>query len=832
MSSSETKKTPKPNPQSYFEQRMTELGITAEFNKIDLWRYNGDSGKNELFTFPVFLEHPKGIEIIPYTLDRHRIRIEKDGSKQKRDWSMVRYQVPITKTDGDIIKYLMPKGKGSFPLIPPNILQAYDKKELIPELYLTEGYFKAWKGHMHGLPIIGLPSITHLKDKEKGTLHPDILQIIQSCGVKRAIWLTDGDCLDITGKEITDRKDLYTRPANFFSSISTFKQLLDDHDCDKYFMHVDSENALSKKNFMAPVDQQITRDKVKGLDDLLITFPDQVSDIITDLRSVSRPGEWFQKFNITSGLGKVRDYFRLDNVTRFYLFHVEKRKDLKDKEFMFHGTCYKYSEESNACEVRIPGESRLYFRVGDDYYKHVKIPNKHGQKEGTFKGRRKGTIIDDHGKEFTKHIPKYEAFCNVPSNVNFQPIIDNCFNLYNPLDYMPDEESCTELDCPTIISFIKHIFGERMASFRHPVTHEKHEYPNYELGLDYLQILYQQPPEKLPILCLVSKENNTGKSTFGNLLKLIFGSNVAIVGNQDLAGDFNAHWATKLVVICDETKIDKIHVVEKVKSLSTAHKVTMNAKGKDHIEIDCYIKFIFITNNEENFMWMSDDDIRYWVNKVPVIRQENPRILENFVEEIPSFLSFLNNRKLLSEKLNRMWFHPGLLKTDALKKVIQFSRPTVEKEIRQRLRDMFFDFGITEVMMTRHALHKEFFNNKYEANYIEKVLKEDMRIDQYHDLDPVQKDVFGNPVKEYKTKRHSYPKWEEVFKDGMKRTERVEVEGNGRPYVFRREMFMTPEEIEKIKVDPETSYQNNLFNNNGPAPAAGEKVQPVDELPF
>jgi hypothetical protein len=36
------------------------------------------------------------------------------------------------------------------------------------------------------------------------------------------------------------------------------------------------------------------------------------------------------------------------------------------------------------------------------------------------------------------------------------------------------------------------------------------------------------------------KENNTGKSTLGNLLRLMLGANVAIVGNQDLAGDFNA----------------------------------------------------------------------------------------------------------------------------------------------------------------------------------------------------------------------------------------------------------------------------------------------------
>ena len=42
----------------------------------------------------------------------------------------------------------------------------------------------------------------------------------------------------------------------------------------------------------------------------------------------------------------------------------------------------------------------------------------------------------------------------------------------------------------------------------------------YELGLDYLQILYTMPQQKLPILLLVSEERNTGKSTILNFLRL------------------------------------------------------------------------------------------------------------------------------------------------------------------------------------------------------------------------------------------------------------------------------------------------------------------------
>jgi hypothetical protein len=690
-----------------------------------------------------------------------------------------------------------------------------------------------------------------MKDKEKKSLHPDILKILDTCQVKRAVWLTDGDCLDITGKEITEKKDLYSRPANFFWSITTFKQLLEEHPCDKYFFHIDSEAILTDKNFLKPKEEHISRDKVKGLDDLLITFPESIDAILEDLNTVGKSGDWFQRFNITSGTSKVRDYFRLNDVTRFYEFHCERRPDLKDKEFTFHGTRYKYNPETNICEVKIPGESQLYFRVGDDYYKHVMIPNKHQQREKTFKGRRKGTIIDDHGKEFIRHVPKYEAFCNVPNHVNFQPVIDNCFNVYSPIDHQPDEDLCTMEDCPTIISYIQHIFGFKTAKFKHPKTHEKHEYATWELALDYFQILYKHPAEKLPILCLVSKANNTGKTTLSKLLKLIYGGNVAIVGNQDLAGDFNAHWATKLVVVCDETKIDKQHVVEKVKSLSTADKITMNAKGKDHAEIDCFIKFIFITNNEESFISMSDDDIRYWVIKVPTLKEENPNITDNFLEEIPAFLSFLNNRKLLTEKLNRMWFYPTLLRTEALSKVIENSHSMVKKELKYHLRQMFLDFGCKEIKMTCQAIKENFFKNK-ESNYIERVLKEEFN------AQPVYKYFYGvkkfdseseaivfvktelnldsdfEALRHIKSKgiveRHSYPRWDWKPGEMGKPAERVMtlVRENGRPYLFKREDFVN--ENEESEVPAEIL---DIVDSGSDEKVTGKNVvQPIDDLPF
>ncbi len=846
---------------SYFENRLNALGITAADNQVEIL-VTGDKLQNELKSFPVFRaseKFPGGIDILVYSLDRSIIQFKPEGSRWSKDYCITRLNPPVVRKDGSVQKYNIPKGQGTYPFFHPWLIELFEKKEHIPILYLTEGYFKAWKGCMHGIPVIGLTSITHMKDKATGKLHPDIVRFMQTCGVKRIVWLTDGDCLDITSKELQDGMDLYIRPRNFFSSCQEFKRLLDDYDdISKWFMHVDIDGIL--QGYCSPPDGGglggMTRDQVKGLDDLLITFADKVADIVDDLKSVSKPGFYFQKFDITYGLAKVHKHFHLTTVDDFYLFHVERRKELKNVEFKFNGTSFKYDEESGTCKIMVPGAARSYFRVGDQYYKFVLIPNKYKQLERTFHRRQRSTLVEDHGKDFPKHVPKYEAFCSVPDHINFQQVISNCFNIYSPFEHEPLAEDCTEEDFPYIMALIRHIFGTGAINYSNPKTGARQSFAQYELGLDYIQLLYKRPEEKMPILCLVSKENETGKTTLAKLLKLIFTGNVAIVGNAELSDNFNASWASKKLIICDETKIDKQVVIERVKSLSTADKIMMNAKGKDHVEIDFYGAFMFLSNNEENFIYAGEEDLRWWVIKVPKLKSKNPDMLFNMQEEIPAFLSFMGKRKMTTDCVTRMWFDPVLLRTEALQKVIQHSQPTIEKELRQYFRDVFRDFGVTEIKMTLQAVHEEVFRGKHERNYLERVLKERIKVDQYHKFeykeqkydswesahqaalidnnDLTELDFLRLIQKRYITCRHDFPKWEKQFENGqMKGRIRVDVKDNGRPYIFRREMFLSVEEIESIVVDAEFEQMNN--NSTAPAPQSmqgsmyGERD---DDLPF
>lgn len=752
----------------FFNDRMELLQLDAADYSTNIKKYDSKTNADVLEPIEMLQPDEKGIRLTPVSIDRHLILAKKDdaGKRTGKHFSIIRLAEPLRKDNGDLMKYMIPKGQGTPPLLPPALLDAYEAKQKIKTLYITEGYLKALKATACGLFTIGLVSITCMKDKETGKFHSDVLKLIDVCKVERVVWLTDADCRSLTTDEITETKDLYTRVFGFYNSVIKFTELLSNCENVKlYFAHI-NENLECKS---------------KGIDDLLIAHPDDTAAILDDANRFDTignngyDGKYFTKFYVSAGLSKVRNYFLLQDVTQFYLHHVEIRKELKGQKFKFNGTLYSYDEESGKCKIEVPKSAKDYFRVGDQYYEYVKIPDQYGDLTNTYHGRQKSTIKDDNGDIF-KHIEKYKAFCNVPNHANYQRVIDNCFNLYQPFEY--DSEPG---DFDTTLNYIKHLFGTEKITLS---TGKEVEY--YELALDYLTILYKQPTQILPILCLVSKERGTGKTTFLNYLKILFGENVASVGNQDFENGFNAHWASKLIVAVDETKIDKQHVVEKIKSLSTATSYMMNAKGKDQVNIRTFLKFILLSNNDDSFINIDKEEVRFWVIKVPVVDSLIFEIEKKMQEEIPAFLHFLENRKMVTEKEFRHWFNNDYLRTDALKKVQENSAPTLWKILKGKIETVFLDHDIQELNMTATQVKEVLLKGyRYEDLYIKQILKE-----RGYTLGPPQ--------------RGKYPIFEDI-KNSHGDTERkgVFISFNGRAYTFKREDFTnTTADIEFYTTNP------------------------------
>lgn len=221
-----------------------------------------------------------------------------------------------------------------------------------------------------------------------------------------------------------------------------------------------------------------------------------------------------------------------------------------------------------------------YLRIGTSYYKKVKKPLVSGDHTENLLLWSSEIIRQDHGKSFLADIPKYDGFCLVPSHLDYRQSVDNFYNLYHKFEHIPMKGYPKKT-----LLFLNHIFGEQL-----------------KLGIDYLKILLLKPTQRLPILCLVSNERNTGKTTFLNFLKALFGNNMTINSNEDFRSNFNAEWASKLIIGVDETFLDRREDSERIKNLSTSQFYKMEAKGKDRYEIEFFGKFILCSNNETNFI--------------------------------------------------------------------------------------------------------------------------------------------------------------------------------------------------------------------------------------
>ena len=260
----------------------------------------------------------------------------------------------------------------------------------------------------------------------------------------------------------------------------------------------------------------------------------------------------------------------------------------------------------------------------------------------------------EEGKSVLRKMQKFVGFENLPGHVDYQEIIDGKWvNLYQPLQYKPQAGG----DWGTIALYLKHIFGEQ-----------------FELGLDYMQLLYVLPTHPLPIIVLVSRARETGKSTFIHLLKAIYGNNATINSNEDFRSQFNSDWAQKLLIMVDEALLNRREDSEKFKTLSVAKKYKREGKGVDRAEIDFYGKFVICSNREDDPIIIDPGEVRYWVRKIEKPSHDQTDLLDKMIAEIPSFLYFLSCRKMSTEKKSRMWFAPELYHTKALDRIICCNR--------------------------------------------------------------------------------------------------------------------------------------------------------------
>ncbi|MCF4101040.1 DUF5906 domain-containing protein [Gillisia sp. M10.2A] len=336
-----------------------------------------------------------------------------------------------------------------------------------------------------------------------------------------------------------------------------------------------------------------------------------------------------------------------------------------------------------------------YLRIGSDYYKIVDMPTVNNGKIKRLIRWSRQTIIDDLGKDELNSIPKYDGFTVIPSHENYKKEVANFYNKYSSLSHSIPPRNSNIADIQSTMNFLEHIFGEQI-----------------EVGLDYLGILWHKPAQILPILCLVSEERNTGKTTFLNWLKLLFEDNMTINKNEDLRSRFNSDWTTKLIIGIDEVLLDRRDDTERLKNLSTTKDFKTESKGKDKVESSFFGKFILCSNNETNFILIDELEIRFWIRKISPLHNVDPNLSSKLENEIPWFVNYLSRREIKHPKKTRMWFTKDQIYTEALNNLIKGTKFNNEKELILILDEMFEDYEVNELKFTLGDLQEVFEKSK------------------------------------------------------------------------------------------------------------------------
>ncbi|MCU0468425.1 MAG: hypothetical protein MUF58_07470, partial [Arcicella sp.] len=306
---------------SYFDSRMADLGVTPENNRISVFSSDDSTTPKikEIFT----KDSEGNIKILFPNLDGGNYTYTAE-TKDNPEKSFYRTRLKNPKGD---MKYSQPKDSGIFPFFPPKLVEKFSQKQELKTLFIVEGEFKAFKGSIHGLDIIGICG-KDLFVAEKGSkeLHPDIIRVIEQCKVRTIVLLLDADTLVVKwehGKEMTER------PYSFLGTVQKFSSACDDVR--------NLENSPLKRIHFSHIKSDYLK-KAKGLDDLLILESKKASEVVYDLNKLEKATKYFHGFNVGDLTEKkLKKFFGLDS---FQSFHGLYSPFFGEKDIVFHGGQY------------------------------------------------------------------------------------------------------------------------------------------------------------------------------------------------------------------------------------------------------------------------------------------------------------------------------------------------------------------------------------------------------------------------------------------------------------------------------------------------------------
>ena len=304
-----------------------------------------------------------------------------------------------------------------------------------------------------------------------------------------------------------------------------------------------------------------------------------------------------------------------------------------------------------------------YIRVNKDFFKVRMTHDRYGIPRQQLLSWNRATLVDDYGlkgfKKMLKNMPHYDSFDLVPGYKNHSYDLPNKnYNLFKELPWAPKKGSWRNIQ-----SFLEHIFEEQ-----------------YVLGIKYFQVLYQQPDKALPILCLVSEEQMTGKTTFLQFISILFSGNTCISHPSEFMQHKSHIYADKNIICIEEMGSGNWRFYDKLKFLSTTSEVLYKEEYVKATTVPFYGKLILTSNKPDSFLSIDQEETRLWVRKINSVKKSDPDLITKMIAEIPHFLDYLDRQPAVKSK-SRMVFDIESLSTQYLEQLKRESKSNVYEEI-------------------------------------------------------------------------------------------------------------------------------------------------------
>jgi len=176
------------------------------------------------------------------------------------------------------------------PFFDPELVRLYEtyktSDHTLQTLILTEGQFKAFVANRIGLPVIGLSSTTHWRNKGTNAIHDDIIKFTKKTEPNNIVLLWDGDCFNL-GRGTS--KEPHIRPIGFYKNAYNIIMQLRTFfpDTRIFFSCINTDNLDLKP---------------KGLDDLILAYnsDEDINEIYSSFVNVIPNNPFFKSVEVTT----------------------------------------------------------------------------------------------------------------------------------------------------------------------------------------------------------------------------------------------------------------------------------------------------------------------------------------------------------------------------------------------------------------------------------------------------------------------------------------------------------------------------------------------------